>query len=135
MKKKLFYIPIIAICLVACNSNSIYFDIEQQNIVKCKGTISNLYITSKDNVDNLHFSALPNKKGCSNFSIKELNKDYLVEVQGGNFDLQNFKLRPETEYEIINHSNGDAAGGKLLVRTDKNSMVIYADKTFCGLYI
>ncbi|MDR3094823.1 MAG: hypothetical protein LBU62_09330, partial [Bacteroidales bacterium] len=108
----------------AGHSNLIYFDIEQQNIVRCKGSISNLYITSKDNIDNLHFSVLPNKKSCRNFSIKELNKDYLVEVQGGNFDLQNFKLRPETEYEIINHSNGDAADGKLLVRTNKKGMVI-----------
>ncbi len=71
------------------------------------------------------------KKGDKVFSIKEINKNYSIEATNTLINLQNFKLRPETEYEIINHSNGDSADGELIIRTDKNSSVIYADKTSC----
>jgi len=104
---------------------------ESQSVVRCKGTISNLYIISKDDKDYLHFSVLKGKKGSNAFSVKELNKNYSIEVTNTLIDLQNFKLRPETEYEIVNHSNGDMPSGKLIIRTDKNSSVIYADKTSC----
>lgn len=115
----------------SCHSNSIYFDMESQSIVRCKGTISNLYIISKDDKDYLHFSVLQGKKGSNVFSIIELNKNYSIDVTNTLIDLQNFKLRPETEYEIENHSNGDTPNKKLVIRTDKNSSVIYADKTSC----
>jgi hypothetical protein len=128
----IYCIIIVTICCVSCgNSNEIYFDTEQQAVVKCKGTISNLYITSKDNKDYLHFSVLQGKKGSNTFSIKELNKNYSIEITSTLIDLHNFKLRPETEYEIENHSNGDTPNGKLIIKTDKNSSVIYADKTSC----
>ena len=104
---------------------------ESQSVIRCNGTIRNLYIISKDNKDDLCFSVLPNKKGDKAFSIKEINKNYSIEATNTLINLQNFKLRPETEYEIINRSNGDSAGGKLIIRTDKNSSVIYADKTSC----
>jgi hypothetical protein len=137
MKTKIFYILIIVIYLIttiyldACRSNVIYFDIEQQTIVGCEGAILNLYVESRDHLDYLHFSVLPNKKACRNFSFKDLNKNYSVTVSDGNFDLNNFRLRPETEYEITNISNGDASGGSVLVRTDQNGVVIYASKTSC----
>jgi hypothetical protein len=104
---------------------------ERQSVVRCKGIISNLYIISKDNEDYFHFSVLQGKKGSNAFSIKELNVNYSVEVMHFHIDLQKFKLRPETEYEIINHSDGDAANGKLRIKTDINGTVIYADKTSC----
>lgn len=122
----------IILCLFAsCHSNSIYFDMEKQSVVRCKGTISKLYIISKDNKDYLHFLILPNKKGKTSFSIKELDKDYSIDVTNTLINLQKFKLRPEMEYEIINYSNGDTPHGKLIIKTDKNSAVIYADKTSC----
>lgn len=117
--------------LSAGHSNSIYFDIENQSIIRCKGTISKLYIISKDNKDYLHFFVLPYKKGKTSFSIKELDKDYSIDVTNTLIDLEKFKLRPEMEYEIINHSNGDSPHGRVIIKTDKNSSVIYADKTSC----
>lgn len=104
---------------------------ESQSVIRCKGTISKLYIISKDNKDYLHFLILPDKKGKKSFSIKELDKDYSIDVTNTLIDLQKFKLRPDTEYEIINHSNGDTPHEKLIIKTDKNSSVIYADKTSC----
>lgn len=104
---------------------------ERQSVVRCNGTISKLYIISKENKDYLHFLVLPNKKGKTAFSIKELDKDYSIEVTNTLINLQKFKLRPEMEYEIINCSNGDTPQGKLIIKTDKNSSVIYADKTSC----
>ena len=117
--------------MVACHSNAIYFDIEQQAVVGCDGAISRLYIESKDHLDDLRFTTLPDKKSCRTFSLKELNKNYSVTLRRGNLDLNNFKLRPETEYEILNRSNGDAGGVTILVRTDKHGVVIYASKTSC----
>lgn len=122
----------VILCLFAsCYSNSIYFDIEKQSVVRCKGTISKLYIISKDNKDYLCFLILSNKKEKASFSIKELDKDYSINVTNTVINLQKFKLRPEMEYEIINYSNGDTPHGKITIKTDKNSFVIYADKTSC----
>lgn len=130
-KNKTFIAFIILCLFTSCHSNAIYFDIEQQTIVRCNGTISNLYITSKDYEDELNFIILQGKRSSNTFSVKELNKDYSIEVMHTHIDLQNFKLRPNTEYEIINHSNGDAPDGKLIIRTNQKSIVIYADKTSC----
>ena len=133
MKKEIIYITLcVALCLlISCHSSSMYFDIEQQAIIGCENPITKLYIISKDNKDYLYFSILHPKKGSNKFNIKKLIKDYSIETTRTCIDLQDFKLRPETEYEIINYSNGDATSGKLLIRTDKNSSVIYADKTSC----
>lgn len=127
----IFVFGIILFLFASCHSNSIYFDMERQSVVRCKGTISKLYIISKDNKDHLHFLVLPNKKGKTSFSLQELDKDYSIDVTNTLIDLQKFKLRPEMEYEIINHSNGDTPHGKLIIKTDKNSSVIYANKTSC----
>lgn len=125
-------IIIVTICCVSCgNSNEIYFDMESQSVVRCNSSILNLYIKSKDNKDYLHFSVLQGEKASIALSIKELNKKYSIDITSTFIDLKNFKLRPETEYEIENHSNGDTPNGKLTIKTDKNSSVIYADKTSC----
>lgn len=130
--KATFFIFLAVLCVfTACNTNSIYFDIEQQSVVRCKGIISNLYIISKDNEDYLHFTISKGRKGSNMLTINKLNENYSIEVIRTHIDLQNFKLRPETEYEIINHSNGDASDGKLLIRTNKNSFVIYTNKISC----
>ena len=125
----LAFLAMLLLFVSSGNSNTIYFDIEQQAVVRCKGTISNLYIISKDNED--YFLILSEKKESNIFMIKELDKNYSIKTMTTPIGLQNFKLRPETEYEIINHSNGGAVDGKLLIKTDKNSSVIYADKTSC----
>lgn len=123
----------ILLLLTSCYSNSIYFDLETQSVVRCNGTIKRLYLKSKDDKDDFLFEVCPDKKGSQSFSLKELNKNYSIQVirNGAHLDLQHFKLRPEMEYEIENLSNGDAAGGGLSIRTDKNGLVVYADKTSC----
>jgi hypothetical protein len=100
-------------------------------VVRCKGKITNLYIISKDNKDFFHFSLLSGKKGGRVFNIKELNNDYFLKTMHAPVNLHYFQLRPETEYEIINHSNGDAVDGKILIRTNKSDSVAYANKTSC----
>lgn len=112
------------------HSNVICFDMESQSVIRCNGTIWNLYITNKDNNDYVDFSVLPHKESIKIFSLKRINENYSIETNAS-INSQNFKLCPEAEYEIINHSNGDSADGKLIIRTDKNNSVIYADKTSC----
>ena len=63
------FFGILYFILSAGHSNSICFDIENQSIIRCKGTISKLYIISKDKKDYLHFLILPGKKGKTSFSI------------------------------------------------------------------
>ena len=110
MKIKIFIFGMLLLLLfVSCHSNLI----------------------SKDGEDCLYFSLLPEKRGDNVFSVKKISKNYSVRVIRTRINLQNFKLRPNMEYEIINNSASDAANGKLLIRTDENSDVIYADKISC----
>ena len=132
MKIKIFIFGMLLLLLfVSCHSNLIYFDIKNQSVVRCDGRILNLYIISKDGDDCLYFSLLPEKRGDNVFSVKKISKNYFVRVIRTRINLQNFKLRPNMEYEIINNSASDAANGKLLIRTDENSDVVYADKISC----
>lgn len=119
--------------LASCSSNQIFFDMEQQSVVRCEGVISKLYLESKDGKDCLCFSISQGKKGRQSFSIKEIDKDYSIEVLSDScyLNLRKFKLRPQTEYKIVNHSNGDATDGELLIRTGEDSSVVYADRTSC----
>ncbi len=127
-----FFFISYTMCFMAGYSNFIYFDMKNQSIIRCEGTISKLYIVSKDNKDDLFFFVSPDKKGKKSFSITDIDKDYLINVTNTLIDLDNFKLRPEMEYKIINHSNGDSPDGELLIRTDRYSNVIYADKISCN---
>lgn len=137
MKAKLFYIFILTISLISCGqSNIIYFDIENQTIIRCEG---NLYQFNIENIsegtnslnDYYHIKKI-NKKGSSSFSFIKPDANYSVfDFRGIRLITNNFKLKPETKYEITNNSNGDAAQGKLLIKTDKNGKIIYADKTSC----
>lgn len=129
--KKYIYCVLLLFLFVSCHSNLIYFDIKNQSVVSCDGRILNLYIISKDGNDYLCFSLLPEKRGDNVFSVKKISENYSVRVIRTHINLQNFKLRPDMEYEIINNSIGDAANGRLLIKTDKNSNVIYADKISC----
>ena len=115
----------------SCYTNLVYFDLETQSVIRCNGTISRLNIISTDNKDDLHFSIMPGKKAQKSFSLKEINKDYSLETTNPFITLKHFRLRPETEYTILHHSNGDCPDGELTIRTDKNSSIIYADKTSC----
>ena len=114
------------------NTNSIYFDIDSQSVIKCNGKISNLNIISSDYKDDLRFRILPNKEGKSSFSFNELDCDYSIDATRTLINFQKFKLRPNMEYEITDISNGDCPPGTIKIRTDKNSFVVYADKTTCN---
>jgi len=120
--------------LTSCYSNMIYFDMDSQSIVRCDGKISRLYIESEDGKELWHFSVLPKKEPSKFFSIREINKNYSVKIlySSGHIDLENFKLRPEIEYKVTNSSSYDAAAGELLLKTDSNGYVIYADRTSCN---
>ena len=130
LKKYLFLV--LLFINISCNSNSIYFDIEKQSVVACKGVISRLSIISYNDDDCWFISLSTGKKGSKCFIINEINDDYSIKsLFGYYYFIKDFKLRPETEYEIINHSFGGATGGKLLIRTDNNAVVNYTCKKTC----
>jgi hypothetical protein len=116
---------------ISCHSNSIYFDIERQSIVRCNGTLTNFYLKSKDPLETLHFRAISGKKSTDSFYLWRIDTNYRLRVNR-QIDLNNnFKLHPNTEYLIMNDSNGDAASGEIIIKTGENGKVIYSSKTSC----
>jgi hypothetical protein len=119
--------------LVSCYDNSIYFDMNSQSICSCnKHIISNLLINGLNNKDFYHFSKKSETKGTNAFCVIKLNNDYILDgILAKNLPLDSFKLKPNTEYEIENHTYGDAASDKLLIKTNNIGNVIYTNKTSC----
>ncbi|MGE5384129.1 MAG: hypothetical protein ACM3PX_11930 [Omnitrophica WOR_2 bacterium] len=124
----------ILVILSSCSGNNIYFDIKSQSVKTCnKRIITSLWISSKGQSDDYcYLSKLPEKNGTNTFSLVKLDADYIIEsIDGEILWKDTFKLRPETEYEIVNSTFGDAAHAIILIKTDKEGKVIYSDVTSC----
>lgn len=127
---------IILLCLLftlsSCYDNNIYFDINSQCVVSCnKKVIENLHIISKDSKDFYFFSKLPKLKGTNSFNLVEINHSYSLENMNREISIDSFRLRPETEYEIVNSTFGDAASSKILIKTNKKGKVAYSNIKIC----
>ncbi|MDP4203558.1 MAG: hypothetical protein Q8861_12760 [Bacteroidota bacterium] len=135
MKIKFINYGICIICclmLVSCFDNEIYFDLTNQTICSCnKQRIINLYIDGSNSTNFYHWILKPNKKGTNSISIRTENNNYVIENMWNEDVSKEFRLQPNTEYEIRNNTFGDAAGGKLTIKTNNKGVVIYADKTSC----
>jgi hypothetical protein len=118
--------------LSSCSDNNIYFDIGSQSIKTCNNKIiTKLHIISEDSKYFYYFSKLPETKGTNNFSLIEINHDYLLENMNSKISIDSFRLYPETSYKIENSTFGDADYTQVLIRTDKNGRVVYSDVTSC----
>ena len=127
---------IILICLLftlsSCYDNNIYFDINSQSVVSCnKKVIENLHIISKDSKYFYSFSKLSKLKGTNSFNLVEINHSYSLENINREISIDSFRLRPETEYEIVNSTFGDATSSKILIKTDKNRKVAFSNIKTC----
>lgn len=127
------FLILVSLLLVSCYDNCIYFDMNDQTVRTCnKQAISNLYISGLNNNDFYHFYKMPDKKGTNEFSLERPNRNYILE---GMFDLvlplDSFKLQPNTEYEIVNSTFGDATAGRFVIKTGTNGAVVYASETSC----
>ncbi|MDP4202629.1 MAG: hypothetical protein Q8861_08020 [Bacteroidota bacterium] len=136
MKKIFLKYCVIVICalgLGSCFGNSIYFDLEKQTICSCnKQTISILSIDAINKQYYYRFTLKQNKNGTNCLSFQTVNNDYFIEnVWNHTAITQDFKLQPNTEYEITNNTFGDAAGDHLTIRTNNKGIVVYTDKTGC----
>ena len=121
-----------SLLLCSCCDNIIYFDLKSQSIKSCnKQIICNIYISNLKNEDYYHFTKIPKKKGTNEFNIVNINQEYTLEGLYKELPLDSFKLRPNTEYEVVNHTFGDAADGKLRIKTNNKGSVFYASKTYC----
>jgi hypothetical protein len=90
-----------------------------------------MYIIDEDNKHFYSFSILSDKKGTNNFSLIKINHNYLLEDWSTNISIDSFRLKPETGYKIRNSTFGDATASEILIKTDKEGKVIYADVTSC----
>jgi hypothetical protein len=118
--------------LSSCSDNNIYFDIGNQSIRTCNNkVITKFHIISEDSKDFYYFSKLPEAKGTSNFSLIEIDHDYLLENMNGEISIDSFRLNPETSYKIENSTFGDADYTQVLIKTDKSGRVVYSNITSC----
>jgi len=135
MKTKLINYCVSVICcliLTSCFSNEIYFDLKNQTICSCnKQRIDCLYIEGSNSTNFYHWTLRPDKKGVNRLSIQTGNSNYVIENMWDEDVSENFRLQPNTEYNITNNTFGDAAGGHVIIRTNNKGIVVYADKTCC----
>ncbi len=123
-------IGILAIASYSCKGNAIYFDLKDQTVKTCeKQRIVRLNIeTGKE----IYFVSLKKEeKGVNSFSLAKIDDQYEVKHKWEIIQNSSFKLEPNTEYIICNTSDGDAAEGRIHIKTDSLGTVCYTDRANC----
>lgn len=127
---RLIPIVILAVASYSCTGNVIYFDMKDQTVKTCeKQRIVRLSIeTDKE----IYFVSLKKgEKGVNSFSLAKIDDQYEIEYKWEIIKNSSFKLEPNTEYIISHSSDGDAAEGRINIKTDSLGAVWYADRTDC----
>ena len=124
---KIFLFIGVITCVTACYDNQIYFDKNTQAVKTCnESPIRSLMIDTQGEYS-YHFIKSDGKEGTNLFSLKTLNENYRLEIRGQEYPLQQFTLRPDSEYVIMNLTYGDASEGKVKIKTNDKGVVIEAD--------
>lgn len=121
--KKLISSFFLIISFVSCNSNDIYVDIKEQCVVRKNGYLTDLIIYNRDYTS--HFS-IDGKYKCRSdrfylTNMKVKNPDYNIN------SIEN-SILPNTEYEVLSRSNGDAGACYLHFKTDSLGRICWTDK-------
>lgn len=133
MKKQRFYKRLISnaflsLILTSCYNNEIYVDLKDQCIVRKNGYLVELTIYNRDYYS--HFSVYA-KHNCRSdrfylINMREKNIDYHITQYGDS--IYGDSILPNTEYEVISNSNGDAASCYLHFKTDSLGRIYWTDK-------
>jgi hypothetical protein len=120
------------VMLTSCYDNSIYFNLENQSIKTCNGReLVVFYLKKKDDPFLYFYNLKLDKVGTNEFSLKEINRNYILEYKGKSVDVGDFKLSPNSKYEIVNHSSRDATDASIQIETDSCGNVIFSNVTSC----
>ncbi len=130
-QNKYWIIFFLSLFLVACTNNSICFDLEKQEVIsESRGNLKTLTVENVKEISPLIWiKKKENVKGSRRFSFRSLdtinyiykNSDFIQK------EISYKGLVPNSIYEIMNSSNGDAAPHKLTIETDSVGVVIHTD--------
>lgn len=124
----LFFIVVLS----SCYDNSIYFNLENQSVKTCNGReLVVFYLKKKDDPFLYFYNLKLDKEGPNEFSLKETNRNYILEYKGKSVDAEDSKLSPNSKYEIVNHSSRDATDASMQIETDSCGNVIFSNVTSC----
>lgn len=124
----LFFIVVFS----SCYDNSIYFNLENQSLKTCNGRELVVFYLKKKGDPSFYFYTLKfNKKGTNEFFLKRKNENYILECNEKEMDMKDFKLSPNSKYEIVNHSSRDATDASIQIETDSCGNVIFSSVTSC----
>jgi len=124
------FLIIISSCifLTACKTNKFCFDINEQKIVS-DAYLSKIIVRDLTTEDIIVIKKKPGNYRSKEFyfhSFDTINysysKDYLRNIK-----IKNMVLRPNSSYEIINASIGDASDYTIKISTDSSSVIIKSD--------
>lgn len=145
MRKFLFYAVITIICSCGCSGNSFYVDIQNQSLVRCNGrgmlTVS-IYLSEKmfnrissNPIDSRDFYLIKytrrGNNNDNNIYLMKFNENYDIFFNDTLVTNGVISLKPETEYNVVHISDGDATPSSILIETDKNGMIVKAERTDC----
>lgn len=125
------FIIISVIFFYSCHDNVIYYDRDHRCVRTCNGTkIVSLYI--EDDRSLYFITTKKYKRGSNRLGLEKIDDDYII-TRGNDTLIDNklFKLKPNSEYRVSNSSNGDAAAGTIIIRTDSMGIINYSSKTSC----
>jgi hypothetical protein len=128
--KKVFVFFIVAISLMSCYDNQIYFDISEQCVKTCNGRpVKSLYFEGNNNL--YLFEKISGKEGSSIFCLNDLDRNYKLAIMNIEMPLDSFRLKPNSEYKISNHTYGDAAFSEIKIKTNESGEIVTADVASC----
>jgi hypothetical protein len=116
-----FIIPILCCILWGCSGNSIHYEPAEKVIRSCSNSDLRYILIDSDNGSYIY--KIKNHHYSKSFSLSRPDTNFKVST----YSNSNFRLRPNQKYLIQNGSNGDAAMGKLTLRTDGKGEVVVND--------
>lgn len=118
--------------LVACQTNSFYWKEGTQIISRCDEGVLNT-IMLKDSVTNtvMHIQRLGN--GLHEMDLTSNLPGYSLSIlhNGEQKRVDQFRLRPNTQYEISHSAPNDAVIVRFKIATDEAGKIKYASKITC----
>jgi hypothetical protein len=126
---KIHHAFLVACLLAACSGNSVYLDIENEQLVSCESsTITYFLITDQKN-DTWIIEAKSKALADKVVDLKHFSKKYLVRDPLGK--TATFTLKPNSEYMVLHSSIGDAAGFEIYFTTDQQGKINYSSAPSC----
>jgi hypothetical protein len=118
------------ICCLFCSCGTyypVYFDLKNQSIVPCNGSIKNITIESAGNK-----IVIVGQVTNMPIYVNKPNPYYQISSLHNNGPDYQIKLAPNTTYEVTSENGADQGPFKITVTTNNKGIVISASDTKCN---